>query len=683
VKYYNFFGWIQIGPGESKNPLVRTDANLWSFERYLERKAKLTPKTKQTLEFWKSLREKYIRDYIPRGLPVPPAIPAEAALLSSISPEQSPLDSYILGEEQFMDLFYPEESAREKYLSRPRFKAEKSQFTQDAVLVQFSKLLGDFVITLTSFTMDYPESAEAKSTDEIEKIEKLVNKYINRDTIVIAWDIQSLLDVLGRQHDRCIDVNDLYRNYRQADVAFRKNTRQNLREPAALILSERLAENSPIEQYLKAVQKLTSLYLCTNNVEQERDRIRANEPPESDLLSVSGWRTKQDLIEAKCKAIKKKFAKIMNIHRQELLTGKNVVRIHVKKVEHLKNIEGALVNVKKELNVDIQRMSVAVSMKTKSQKKGFFVYTDLLSESDVKKVINYFQDSNRFESPFKAELAVAKSDKSQSTVSNKRATSSKINKGKRIHSDLNAGAPSWNQNTNLKFPPAHHGGPPRGYPPISPEPRHYNHRYDPHFPKPGPSNIPDVIYYAKQAKNNHEFRKAIQLYEDAIRRYPENRIACAEWKVEIAEIYMLDLGEMQNGVPTPFAQGWLDDALETDPSIKHSVNLLMTCVKKFGVPTFQHPRGFGPTKGEQKFTYTEDLNDEFYASALFSEDFTFQNGSMSSLYATPPIVQPFEADLGARGGHPGLRNINIHRLGRDDRVIRPPFDSDVDKKRHQ
>merc|ERR1719471_1469446 len=107
----------------------------------------------------------------------------------------------------------------------------------------------------------------------------------------------------------------------------------------------------------------------------------------------------------------------------------------------------------------------------------------------------------------------------------------------------------------MKYPASTHSGP-RGYPQYPPEPRHYNHRYDPHFSAPRPSNTPDVIYFAKQAKDNHDFRKAIQLYEEAIRRYPENRIGCAEWKLEIAEIYMLDLGEIQNGVPTPFAQGW-------------------------------------------------------------------------------------------------------------------------------
>lgn len=630
-KFYGSFGWISLGSSaEMKQPLYRVDANLLTFERFLERESAHTPKKHQTMKYWNELREKYIRLYNHRGLPQPPHLPKEAGEIATkmLAKElPSPYEEYILTEKAkaALGITSPEEN-RIKFESRPKFREDKTKDTKKEMFVFFRKERSEVELIMVSARHEAPIRVLAKNKDAMEStVYAKLNQYVNRDTIIITWDIKAFLDIFERQHDRCIDVNELFKNYRPKDVQARGHTRLDLREPAALILSERLPENALVDQHLTIIKKLMSLHLNTHNVEAERDEIRKNEPDESEIANVGGWRSKQELIDAKCKAIRKAYASKMNVNRQELLTGKCVVRVHVKKVEHLKSIEGALEALQDGSNpkgigedIEIKRMSIAVSMKTKSQKKGFFVYLELLSDADADKTIRFFQDMNS--PPFKAEHAVAKTDagsksKSSHTTArhdassktyassktskkfpfNKNATpfaSSSTDKGYRggaVYGHVRQGYGDYGGATNF----GHHPMPSNPYGRYRRDWKHEEARH--------PAEL------AQEARVYRRPEIAIQHYRDAILHYP-NDPKNANWHFEIAEILVMDLDHYdRDGRPSPTAQEHIDIALHKNPDYKRLVDKMLDVIKSNKVPTPMARGGFnrapGPYHGDHKSMY--------------------------------------------------------------------------------
>ena len=72
---------------------------------------------------------------------------------------------------------------------------------------------------MVSARHEAPIRVLAKNKDAMEStVYAKLNQYVNRDTIIITWDIKAFLDIFERQHDRCIDVNELFKNYRPKDV---------------------------------------------------------------------------------------------------------------------------------------------------------------------------------------------------------------------------------------------------------------------------------------------------------------------------------------------------------------------------------------------------------------------------------------------------------------------------------
>eukprot|EP00492_Amphilonche_elongata_P002836 TRINITY_DN310_c0_g1_i3.p1 TRINITY_DN310_c0_g1~~TRINITY_DN310_c0_g1_i3.p1 ORF type:complete len:117 (-),score=19.27 TRINITY_DN310_c0_g1_i3:181-531(-) len=52
VKFACFFGWIERFCEAFKNPIVKPDSTLLTFERYVEREARFVPRALQSMEFW-------------------------------------------------------------------------------------------------------------------------------------------------------------------------------------------------------------------------------------------------------------------------------------------------------------------------------------------------------------------------------------------------------------------------------------------------------------------------------------------------------------------------------------------------------------------------------------------------------------------------------------------------------
>jgi len=688
-KFYGSFGWISLGSSaETKQPLYRVDANLLTFERFLERQSAHTPKKHQTMKYWNELREKYIKLYNHRGLPQPPHLPKEAGEIATkvIAQEvKSPYEEYILTDKAKAELGItsPKEN-RIKFESRPKFKEEATEHTKKELFVYFRKERSEVELIVVSALNEAPKRATAKNKDGMDStVYALLNQYVNRNTIIITWDIKAFLDIFERQHDRCIDVNELFKNYRPKDVRARGHTRLDLREPAALILSERLPENALLEQHLTIIKKLMSLHLNTHNVEAEREEIRKNEPDESEITNVGGWRSKQELIDAKCKAIRKAYASKMNVNRQELLTGKCVVRVHVKKVEHLKSIEGALEALQDATNprgigekIEIKRMSIAVSMKTKSQKKGFFVYLELFSDQDADKTIKFFQDKNT--PPFKAEHAVAKTDagsKSKTSHSSARSdTSSKSypqKSSKKFPFNKNATPfSSSNSDKGYRGGSVHGdmrqnyggfgGGPNFGRHPMPSNP--YG-RYRRDWKREDPRHPAEI---AQEARAFMEPERAIQQYQEAIGHFP-NDPQCACWHFEIAEILVMDLDHYDHdGKVSHIAQKHIDIALQMNPDYKRLVDKMLHVIKETKAPMTHGSfnRAPGPYHPERKSnlygienSYSTHATERPERSGLYSAaDMKYiDDGKRKATGSIRKAPGPYNAaDLKAPGSFPSM-----------------------------
>lgn len=98
--------------------------------------------------------------------------------------------------------------------------------------------------------------------------------------------------------------------------------------------------------------------------------------------------------------------RLINVYRTRLvrpvgncLRGQDTIRIHCKKWEQLVHIENMLGQIERVR--PFHQICLPISMKTKSQKKGFFVYLKFYNTNDVRQVLNLIGKS----SLYKAEIA--------------------------------------------------------------------------------------------------------------------------------------------------------------------------------------------------------------------------------------------------------------------------------------
>lgn len=116
-----------------------------------------------------------------------------------------------------------------------------------------------------------------------------------------------------------------------------------------------------------------------------------------------GFRSKQNMIDKVFNALCKKYGDMgILAGMDEVLRGETTIRLHVKKFKALQRIEEALVAVEKIPWIDIDRISIPVSMKNQFQKKGFLVYCRVAQRSMVDEAKRIFQSFDEFK---KCEIA--------------------------------------------------------------------------------------------------------------------------------------------------------------------------------------------------------------------------------------------------------------------------------------
>eukprot|EP00492_Amphilonche_elongata_P002834 TRINITY_DN310_c0_g1_i1.p1 TRINITY_DN310_c0_g1~~TRINITY_DN310_c0_g1_i1.p1 ORF type:complete len:166 (-),score=43.62 TRINITY_DN310_c0_g1_i1:35-532(-) len=138
VKFACFFGWIERFCEAFKNPIVKPDSTLLTFERYVEREARFVPRALQSMEFWEGLRDSYIKKYNARGLPEPPQIPSEAAAIVQSSDQEKkehPLEKFILTEDRMKGL----DILTNDFDERIPFREKKTKDTMDVVVMYVKK----------------------------------------------------------------------------------------------------------------------------------------------------------------------------------------------------------------------------------------------------------------------------------------------------------------------------------------------------------------------------------------------------------------------------------------------------------------------------------------------------------------------------------------------------------------
>merc|ERR1719326_2026704 len=81
------------------------------------------------------------------------------------------------------------------------------------------------------------------------------------------------------------------------------------------------------------------------------------------------------------------------------LRGKDTIRIHCKKWDQLMHIEGLLDQIDHARS--FEKVCLPISMKTKSQKKGFFVYLKFFGVEDVQDCLDHIRQTGLY----KAEIA--------------------------------------------------------------------------------------------------------------------------------------------------------------------------------------------------------------------------------------------------------------------------------------
>jgi hypothetical protein len=75
-------------------------------------------------------------------------------------------------------------------------------------------------------------------------------------------------------------------------------------------------------------------------------------------------------------------------------TMKDTIRIHCKKWDQLLHIEGLLDQIDQAKH--FEKVCLPISMKTKSQKKGFFVYLKFYRSQDVPEVLDHIRKTGLY-----------------------------------------------------------------------------------------------------------------------------------------------------------------------------------------------------------------------------------------------------------------------------------------------
>lgn len=203
---------------------------------------------------------------------------------------------------------------------------------------------------------------------EFSRMQEYLKYWCDQQTILVGHNLDCDLQGLKLVHTRCIDTNVLYNRT--------PGQESSLRQLAYIILKKKIKEAS---DYPKATMELTLLLQSQQRSLNQKETRRS-------------FGSKQELITRVHTTLLAKYQDRLVMPLTTCLRGKDTIRIHCKKWEQLMQIERSLAEVEKIK--PFHQVCLPVSMKTRSQKKGFFVYLKFCSEEDVTLIMNYFKETN-------------------------------------------------------------------------------------------------------------------------------------------------------------------------------------------------------------------------------------------------------------------------------------------------
>jgi len=213
--------------------------------------------------------------------------------------------------------------------------------------------------------------------------EKLMSM-CDQNTVLVGHDLNCELKGLKLVHFRCADTKVLFNQHRENKL--------NVRKLSSIILKKHIVT---AVDYPRTTMELCLLFDA---------QIRQNVPQRS-------FGSKQELIVRVHTQLLSKYQGRLVKPLTTCLRGKDTIRIHCKKWDQLMHIEGLLEQLDSDRH--FTQVCLPISMKTKSQKKGFFVYLKFPSVLDVPDAL----DDIRRTGFFKAEVADRVTNKKKSTKS--------------------------------------------------------------------------------------------------------------------------------------------------------------------------------------------------------------------------------------------------------------------------
>lgn len=209
----------------------------------------------------------------------------------------------------------------------------------------------------------------------LEDVQDRLMSLCDQNTVLVGHDLNCDLKGLKMVHLRCADTKVLFNPNRPSKPL-------NLRRLSELILKKRIQKPT---DYPRTTMELCLLY---------ESHTRQN-------LSQRSFGSKQELITRVHTKLLSKYQETgrLVVPLTTCLRGKDTIRIHCKKWDQLMHIEGLLDQIDQAKH--FLKVCLPISMKTKSQKKGFFVYLQFYRAQDVPEVLEYIRKTGLY----KAEIA--------------------------------------------------------------------------------------------------------------------------------------------------------------------------------------------------------------------------------------------------------------------------------------
>lgn len=232
------------------------------------------------------------------------------------------------------------------------------------------------IVDLLSDVHGIKEWEVKEANYSLKDIQHRMCQIMDQNTLIVGHGLDCDLKGLKFIHFRCADTKVLYH-------CDKKTTLNRL---CQRILKKEIKEP---EDYPLSTMML-SLFLNA-------------QPPKR--LAPGGFGSKQALVTRVHSRLLSKYLDRLVVPLTTCLRGKDTLRIHCKKWDQLLHVEELVEEI--DQRTRFYKVCLPISMKTKSQKKGFFVYLKFYNTSDVNAAIELISSTKLY----KAEVALKASTK--------------------------------------------------------------------------------------------------------------------------------------------------------------------------------------------------------------------------------------------------------------------------------